>query len=1207
MHRINRNVIILTEKNKTMSEAVSLIKDNPLLPAEDYAAMRRQGFKAIEKLGSKIWTDYNNSDPGITILEAVAYAITDLAYRTGFEVKDLLTPENLTDDTWKQVFYTARQILHNSALTITDYRKMMVDIKGVRNAWIEPSREYEVPMWINYNYFEKRKDTDCGCEDNALKTCFGKTMLDEVTPADAAAFKTTKQTETREKIAKLIIEKGQVEKAIAEIKTQLENETDPFAIMELKASLKTKEMRLSKMDGKLAGLQNDLNTIRDMPAFVPSKIIELEGLYNVMVEYEEDVLEEDRREEVRQQVVQKLSKHRNLCEDFLTVNAVEYIDFGLGASIALEEYADSDVVLAEIFFIIYKYFTPSIPFNTINQMLAKGYDIDEIFEGPALRHGFIENSAIENTDLFRDIRLSDIISEVMDIKGVKAITKLHLPFTDFTDPANANQHFNDWVKFLQNERKVARIVPAMSQVIFCKQRDLVTYNTGSSTDRQPGRMLKLFKDLKTAERKYKLEDIPLDLPLPIGENMTLEDYYPVTHSLPMCYGVSERAGLPGDANEKRKVQALQLRGYMLFFEQLILNHQVQLNHLRDIYTMDDSVSKTYYTKPLAEFSGEHEMHSQKKLLDGLLIDFGNHGSVHFEKVLKDFAHVLQHIVEPPALFHERRNRFLNHFLARFSEDMSEYEAICRWLVPDKVDQRLVKDKTAILKNGEYYKISTNRGKGYDYTRPEFWNTTNVSGLERRAGRLLGFSNVQRHTLAPTFIFAEAVMELNAKKLPEQKKNKKNQPLSVIKITDPDNAADILLTSVEVTDGCCVELLMSEIIAHADDRRNFKFHDQLNQRARKTAGPIGDFWFELWDGYDMGTAVLLGKSNHFERREMRDKAWKELQAAIKRINDNEGMHLIEHTLLRPKLDEVLDEANVKIPVSFLNVCLDKCDIGIGLGEGTEEPAYRKKISRLPAEKCYDKMPWVLQYMRYNKSTEKYDQSLLFQQTFPSGADPVLLKFRQYTAMAQRVRDLQEYGSERINYTIVSNEATEAGKLKYSFIIKGDEGEVLAQSLFAFNKRTPGKPVPADDIEDEIAALMEWLGNEMDWYCNANPCDNNEDAYSFRATVVLPCWPKRLRDGTFRNLVEKTIHAQAPAHVALNIVWLGIPEMIRFEKAYCDWLEEMSLTEMPAYDKVNPLVEVINTLKPCGVCEDDCGGKEKEPEAIKEAQAIRKLPE
>jgi hypothetical protein len=139
-----------------MSNSVSLIKNNPLLPAEDYNSLRSGGIKLIEELGSDNWTNYNFSDPGITILEAVCYAITDLSYRTDFDIKDLLAPKQLTDDTWKQVFYTAKQILHNKALNINDYRKLIIDIPGVRNAWLTQSKDYEVPIWIDYNHFEKR-------------------------------------------------------------------------------------------------------------------------------------------------------------------------------------------------------------------------------------------------------------------------------------------------------------------------------------------------------------------------------------------------------------------------------------------------------------------------------------------------------------------------------------------------------------------------------------------------------------------------------------------------------------------------------------------------------------------------------------------------------------------------------------------------------------------------------------------------------------------------------------------------------------------------------------------------------------------------------------------------------------------------------------------------------------------------------------------
>ena len=222
------------------------------------------------------------------------------------------------------------------------------------------------------------------------------------------------------------------------------------------------------------------------------------------------------------------------------------------------------MVLAQIFFTIYKYFTPSVPFYTIEQMLSRGYQVDEIFEGPALKHGFIDDAALEKTDLFRDIRLSDIINEIADISGIKAITYLHLPFSGVNDTTSLKNFFNEWIEHLKEERKVARIQPPMSQVMFCKERETITYYFGRKEDRRPERMLKLFKDLKTIESKYKLIGAEDDFPVPAGEYMNLEDYFPVTYSLPMCYGVGEQDNLPADADEKRKVQSLQLKGYLLF-------------------------------------------------------------------------------------------------------------------------------------------------------------------------------------------------------------------------------------------------------------------------------------------------------------------------------------------------------------------------------------------------------------------------------------------------------------------------------------------------------------------------------------------------------------------------------------------------------------------------------------------------------------------
>ena len=1131
-----------------MPASISLSKENSLLPAEDYVALRKEGFKQIEKLGSALWTDYNNSDPGITILEAVCYAITDLGYRTEFNIKDLVAPEKLTEDTWREVFYTAKKILHNSPLTISDYRKLIIDIKGVRNAWIEKSKDYEVPVWVDYNYPYQTKDNTCSCDDGLDKTCYGKLQLSPIVIADYVAGFQTKLTEANTALSNL----------------------SPNATAEERAVI---QAQIDKLKWQIDQLPTD-------PALlIPSKIVEFEGLYNVMIEYEEGILLDQQREEVRVKVVERLSANRNLCEDFLSVNAVEYEDIGAGIFAVLEEYADPDEILAQIFFTIYKYFTPSIPFHTIQQMIGKGYQVDEIFEGPALKHGFIDTVELEKTDLFRDIRLSDIINEVADIKGIKAITYLHLPFTGINDPGADKNFFADWIESLQEQRKIARIIPQKSQAIFCKERDIYTYYIGRPQDRRPDRMLKLFRDLKTRESKYKLTGAQLDFPVPAGEYMNLEDYFPITYSLPRCYGVNDRAGLPPEADEKRKMQALQLKGYLLFFEQLLSGYLAHLNHLRDLFTFDDSVKHNAYPREIYTVATYSETQlSEIEDLKALLIDHENRGADHWDLILKDFTAVLQNLLETPALFYKRRNRMLNHLLARFSEDLSEYERICRWLIPRKVDARLIKDKIAILKNGEYYKISTQRGKGYDYSQSEFWDTQNISGAERRVSRLLGFSNPGRKTLSTEYI----TVETNA--------DGKN----IIKLLDPDNFEKVLLTSVPVKDGCCTELLISQILEHAEDRHYFIF---LNGKPRRKGqeGSSAPFWYELYNGTDPLTAVLLAKSEQFQNQEDREKTFDRLAVLLEEINGNEGMHLVENLLLRPKFDEVFDENDTAIDVSFPGICLDGCDLGIGLNEGAV-PLYHKKIHRIPAALCFDQMYWVLEYFEYtaaDPSVKKYPDSILFQKAFEDGTAPEPLKFRTYELLNKRVKDLQEFGSERINYEIVSNQEEQNNivNTKYSFIIHGDKGAVLAQSDFIFSKRTNAQiennePGDADDIDDEIERLMIYFGFELDLYCAENPCDNNEDPYSFRTTVILPCWPKRLRDHTFRNLVEKTIQKEFPAHVHTRIVWLGILEMKAFEMVYYNWLKEMSLNETPQYASVNPLVIKLNTLTPCGSCDDEC---------------------
>ena len=120
--------------------SVSIPKQPEQKPAEDFYRLRREGIGFIEEMGSHLWTDYNTHDPGITILEALCYAITDFAYRTGWDIKDILTPPAPSPDPDEpfpnQPFFTAQNILTVNPLTPDDFRRLLIDLDTVRNAWV---------------------------------------------------------------------------------------------------------------------------------------------------------------------------------------------------------------------------------------------------------------------------------------------------------------------------------------------------------------------------------------------------------------------------------------------------------------------------------------------------------------------------------------------------------------------------------------------------------------------------------------------------------------------------------------------------------------------------------------------------------------------------------------------------------------------------------------------------------------------------------------------------------------------------------------------------------------------------------------------------------------------------------------------------------------------------------------------------------------
>ena len=145
-----------------MAESVTISKTPPDFKSMRYDFLREEGLKHIQNLAGKIWTDYNLSDPGISILGVLSYVITDLGYRASYPIRDIIAQDPDAPQTDIKNFYTARQIMPMYPVTFNDYRKLLIDTDvhdpsdtgaefvGVKNAWIDISPVNEIPVYIRH-------------------------------------------------------------------------------------------------------------------------------------------------------------------------------------------------------------------------------------------------------------------------------------------------------------------------------------------------------------------------------------------------------------------------------------------------------------------------------------------------------------------------------------------------------------------------------------------------------------------------------------------------------------------------------------------------------------------------------------------------------------------------------------------------------------------------------------------------------------------------------------------------------------------------------------------------------------------------------------------------------------------------------------------------------------------------------------------------
>ncbi|HEY6871623.1 MAG TPA: hypothetical protein VI298_02725 [Geobacteraceae bacterium] len=753
-------------------------------PAEDFYRLRREGIGFIEQIGSRFWTDYNTHDPGITILEALCYAITDLAYRAGWDIKDLLAPESAsaaqTDAYPDQPFFPAGDILTVNPATPDDFRRLLIDLGLVQNAWLSCG------------------DTGCGpdyfawCENGRLRLAFQPdpgSATEAITVAPHGLYDVLLELEVDPDLGDLNTRKIDYSCSFVEngdtlhtLKLELRfpewgggdqhdreiflghGDSLKFTVTRLGAGKTYNALDQENVDIDEYLRQNWRKVLYvDLTATLPSGLKSPEEseliIKNVAMRIYGDafvkgslsceelisILENRKipqcrgpkaeftrryhaKERKRLAAVESakaaLNAHRPLGEDFCRIKVVGVEEVAVCADIEVRPDADIELVQARIWFAIDNYFSPAVPFYTLPELLADGEAVEDIFNGPLLTNGFIKAGDLAKADLKRVLRVSDLVNILMDIDGVIAVNQVQLTKYDaegniisgFADPgwdSDGTPSFDkkrctaSWLMYVGSLHQ-PRFYLNGSRFLFFKNGLPFVPRMDEARD--------TLIQLRGVADRPKRNDSAGALPIPVGDYRSPGEYYPVQYSFPLTYGIGPE-GLPANATDERKALARQLQAYLTVFDQLLGNAFAQLAHVNDLFSLNPDIKQTYFFQ---EFN---------KAVIQSYDDF----------VKTDLtAHELAAMTESTQEFAERRNRFLDHLMARFGEQFSEYALLLTNLQGRQVAlNQLINDKISFLK--AYPRISRDRGKAFDRTLPD--SQANQAGIKKRINLLLGFPDL----------------------------------------------------------------------------------------------------------------------------------------------------------------------------------------------------------------------------------------------------------------------------------------------------------------------------------------------------------------------------------------------------------------------------------------------------------------------------------
>lgn len=980
------------------NKPVQVRKEIPEFTSMDYNALKEEGIELVQTLSGDIWTDYNPHDPGVTILEQLCFALTDLGYRTNFKIQDLLNARSRKRrQELNNTFFDALDALPSNPVSLDDYRILLIDrVHNVRNAWVYP------------------------------------------------------------------------------------------------------------VDDHLQGIQ---------------------GLYRVLLQVDDAIREdEDKISEIKQEVITLFNDYRNLSEDIeeIEILGTERIVMDVDLDIASD--AVGEEILAEILFRVEEYLNPSIQFHTLEELQEEGYTVDQIFDGPKPEHGFIKKGDLR--PVRREVYISKLIEIITGVEGVRRIEYFEVKKDDI--PVEGDVILIENKKYPILDMDPINFLPKPGKKVKYPirfYRGALRYDLDLNTTNQ------LYSSLFASYRKgyspkmlYRERDYPSVL-----RAEEISQYYSIQNTFPVTYGVN-RFGLPNNVRptRERKAMVKQLRGYLSFFEQILSNYLAQLSNIKKLFSIDESVKKTYFCQIPLDAPGIGEIMKTRNYEP--------------EKQASEFLGKLEKLVAKFDPYADRRNRFLDHLLARFGEQF-----VTDFLLRGDADgdpdtgpeDELINAKIKYLRN--WVVLSKNRGRGFNYMKNTL-DEWNVSGLEKRICLLLNIAQSGNESLMRAFSG-----DVREEKMPS---------LEEVMMIIPDDTKEGVLDLSKVKD-----------------------QEETPKQTDETTPPEGFAPEDILGGMGMeelGTEESEENNEEGEEnvespetRDSEEEAPEETYDYTKRFvfrshapqaKDREGK--MDPGLLKDLLSGGI------LSFNYLVIDTPGRDTYSIYYRSISKKTYkiRETETRLEARECIEELiAYLYRINCYCEGMHMIEHILLRPQAkdrygfrlLDDNFSPLLqnYKYGDQDEQRQNAYKVGSVGTDLANYDYQKQKNG-----AYQVVLRNPDNN---NAIVAVSPKVFADPEAAKtDVEENIVAYIKSyvdnqipLNDQIKLYKEKSKTDDVKNSfYSFKTSVVMPDWPIRFQNADFKSLLGEVVSVNIPAHLGADFYWLNVEEMEEFEDAYMGWLDE-----------------------------------------------------